>query len=214
MQLHQQAFQSMALTIRHGFTLPKPELSSFNVNPLEIWSFMQSFENNIEKNTQDWSTGAAKNAIISCITMDLVFGYQTARKLLKNHFGHPFKIATAHVHQVTRGLPVEPHDQRGLQNFADQLKDCQNVLRSIGYLDEVNTADNLRSIIDRLPFHLKAKWLEVADSILKSGQHPMIHNISKFVSNKARAANTTVVVHLIMTKTKVRGTDRVKRLLL
>ena len=42
MELHQQAFQSMASTIRQGFTLPKPELSPFNGNPLEFWSFMRS----------------------------------------------------------------------------------------------------------------------------------------------------------------------------
>ena len=117
MQLHQQAFQSMASTIRQGFTLPKPELSSFNGNPLEFWSFVRSFENNIEKNTQDESerltfllqycTGAAKSGIKSCVTMDPALRYQTARKLLKDRFGHPFKIATAHVHQVTRGPPVK-----------------------------------------------------------------------------------------------------------
>ena len=33
----------------------------------------------------------------------------------------------------------------------------------------------LRSIIDRLPFHLRAKCLEVADSIQESGQCPRIH---------------------------------------
>ena len=46
----------------------------------------------------------------------------------------------------------------------------------------------LRNIIDRLPFHLKAEWLEVADSIQESGERPRIHNISKSVSEKARAA--------------------------
>ena len=66
------------------------------------------------------------------------------------------------------------------------------MLESIGYLDEVNSADNLRSIIDRLPFHLKPKWLDVADSIQESGQRPRIHNISIFVSEKARAANNLV----------------------
>ncbi len=87
MELHQQAFQSMASTIRQGFTLPKPELSPFNGNPLEFWSFMRSFENNIEKNTQDecerltfllqYCTGAAKNAIKSCVTIDPAIGYKT-----------------------------------------------------------------------------------------------------------------------------------------
>ena len=124
--------------------------------------------------------------------MDPASGYQTARKLLKDRFGHPFKIATAHVNQITRGPPVKSNDQKGLQTFADQLMDCQNVLESIGYLDEINSADNLRNIIDRLPFHLKAKWLEVADRIQESGQRPRIHHISKFVSERARAANNPV----------------------
>jgi len=83
---------------------------------------MRSFENNIKKNTQDeckrltlslqYCTGAAKNTIKSCVTMDPVLGYQTARKLLKDHFGHPFKVATGHVNQVTHGPAVKPNDQR------------------------------------------------------------------------------------------------------
>ncbi|XP_078344113.1 uncharacterized protein LOC144629778 [Oculina patagonica] len=192
----------MASTIRQGFALPKPELNKFNSNPLEFWSFIRSFDNNIEKNSTDegekmtfllqYCTGAARDAIKSCVTMDPALGYQEARKLLKDRFGHPFKIATAHLNQVTRGPPVKPNDQKGLLAFADQLKDCQNVLHSIGYLDEINSADNLRSIIDRLPFHLKTKWLEVADSIQESGQRLRIHHISRFVSDKARAANNPV----------------------
>lgn len=149
------------------FALPKPELSKFNGNPLEFWNFIHSFENNIEKNASDESeklsfllqycTGAARNAIKSCVSMDPTFGYQAARALLQDRFGHPFKIAIAHLSKITHRPP--------LLAFSDQLRDCQNALESIGYLDEINSGDNMRSIVDRLPFHLKSKWLEVADSI-------------------------------------------------
>lgn len=88
--------------------------------------------------------------------MDPTSGYRTARKVLKDRVGHPFVIATAHINQATRGL-VKPKDRKGLQTFADQLKDCQTVLESIGYLGEINSTDYLRKIIDRLPFHLKAR---------------------------------------------------------
>ena len=40
--------QNLAATIRQGFVLPKPELSKFDGNPLQYWSFIRSFENNIE----------------------------------------------------------------------------------------------------------------------------------------------------------------------
>ena len=76
--------------------------------------------------------------------------------------------------------------------MADQLRDCPNALESIGYLDEINSADNLRRIVDRLPFHLKSKWLEVADSIQQTGQRRRIHRISQFVTTKARVANNPV----------------------
>ena len=130
----------MASTIRQGFALSKPELNKFDGNPLEVWNFIRSFENNIEKNASDESeklsfplqycTGAARNAIKSCVSMDPALGYQTARTLLKDRFGHPYKIATAHFNQVTRGPPLKPYDQRGMQPFADQLRDCQNALES------------------------------------------------------------------------------------
>ena len=51
-----------------------------------------------------------------------------------DRFGHPFITATAHVNQATRGPPVRPNDGKGLQTFADQLKDCQSVSESIGYI--------------------------------------------------------------------------------
>ena len=47
---------------------------------------------------------------------------------------------------------MKPNDRKGLQTFADQLKDCLTVLESIVCLDEINCADSLRKIIDRLPF--------------------------------------------------------------
>ena len=81
----------------------------------------------MEKNTRDeckrltfllqHCTEAAKNAIKSCVTMNPALGYQNVRKRLKARFGHPFKIATAHVNQVTHGPAVKPNNQRGLQTL-------------------------------------------------------------------------------------------------
>lgn len=87
--------------------------------------------------------------------MDPTLGYQRARALLQERFGQPFKMATAQLNQLTYGPSLKPHDHRGLLAFAVQLRDGQNALESIGYLDEINSADNLRRIVDRLPFHLK-----------------------------------------------------------
>ena len=44
------ALDNMALTIRKGFALPKPQLQTVDGNPLEYWNFMKSFEASIECN--------------------------------------------------------------------------------------------------------------------------------------------------------------------
>ena len=165
----------MALTIKQGFALPKKELTTFDGDPLEYWNFIKSFENSIVNNAASeseklmyllqYTSGVAKDTIKCCLVMDSSLGYQRARTLLEERFGHPFTIASKYVTKLTEGPPLKPSDRAGLLAFADQLKDCEHTLESIGYLDEINSADNLRRIVQRLPFHLRTKFVEVADQI-------------------------------------------------
>jgi len=124
--------------------------------------------------------------------MDPSMGYMAARKLLKERFGHPYTIAAKFVSEITEGPQIKPSDRLGLLEFADKLKNCEHTLKSMGYLDEINSADNLRRIVQRLPFHLRTKFVEVADAIQQSGKRPNIKDISAFVAAKARAANNPV----------------------
>jgi len=189
-------------TIRQGFALPKPDLSIFDGNPMEYWSFFRSFENTVERNAMNeseklmyllqYTTGDAKKTIECCVVMDPSMGYMAARKLLKERFGHPYTIAAKFVSEITEGPQIKPSDRLGLLEFADKLKNCEHTLKSMGYLDEINSADNLRRIVQRLPFHLRTKFVEVADAIQQSGKRPNIKDISAFVAAKARAANNPV----------------------
>ena len=65
-------------------------------------------------------------------------------------------------------------------------------LESIGYLDEINSADSLKRFVQRLPFHLKTKFVEVADHIQEAGQRTNISHITEFVKIKSKAANNPV----------------------
>ena len=194
--------EKMALTIKQGFALPKKKLSVFDGDPLDYWNFTKSFENNmvsIEASVSEklmyllqYTSGVAKDTIKCCLVMDSSLGYRKARELLEERFGHPFTIASKYVTKLTQGLPLKPSDRAGLLAFADRLKDCEHTLESIGYLEEINSADNLRRIVQRLPFHLRTKFVELADQIQQSGQRPNITHIAQFVKVKARAANNPV----------------------
>jgi len=194
--------EKMAFTIKQGFALPKKELAIFDGDPLDYWNFIKSFENSIVINTVSeseklmyllqYTSGVAKDTIKCCLVMDSSLGYQMARKLLEERFGHPFTIASKYVTKLTEGPQIKPSDRTGLLAFADQLKDCEHTLESIGYLDEINSADNLRRLVQRLPFHLRTKFIEVADQIQQAGQRTNISHIAEFVKVKARAANNPV----------------------
>ncbi|XP_074608716.1 uncharacterized protein LOC141863136 [Acropora palmata] len=215
----QQFMEKVAVTIKQGFALPQKELTVFNSDPLEYWSFITSFQNSIEANATSesekltyllqYTSGTAKDTIKCCLVMDPSIGYQRARMLLEERFGQPFTIAYEHVIKLTHGPPLRATDRKGLLAFADQLKSCEHTLESIGYLDEVNSADNLRIIVMRLPFHLRTKLVEVADQIQQSGQRPNISHIAEFVKVKARAANNPVFGCLMDTERE--RTDNLRR---
>ena len=183
--------------------MPKKELAIFDGDPLEYWNFIKLFKTSIVSISAaseseklmyllQYTSGVAKDTIKCCLYKDPSLGYQAARRLLEERFGHPFRIASQYVTKLTEGPPLKPSDRTGLLAFADQLKDCENTLESIGYLDEINSADNLRRIVQRLPFHLRTKFVEVADQIQEAGQRTNISHIAEFVKIKARAANNPV----------------------
>ena len=154
--LREEFIDKMALTIKQGFSLPKKELAIFDGDPLEYWNFIKSFETSIVSNAASeseklmyllqYTSGVAKDTIKCCLYKDPSLGYQAARKLLEERFGHPFRIASQYVTKLTEGPPLKPSDRTGLLAFADQLKDCENALESFSYQDEINSADNLKKL--------------------------------------------------------------------
>ena len=79
----------------------------FGGNPLEYWSFFWSFENTVEQNAMSesdklmyllqYTKGDVRKTIECCIVMDPSKGYMAVRKLLQEHFGHPYTIAAKFV---------------------------------------------------------------------------------------------------------------------
>ena len=166
--------------------MPKQDLSIFDGNSFEYWSFFRSFENTVIRNAMSESEkliyllqnspGDAKKTIECCVVMDPSNGYMAARKLLQERFGHPYTIAAKFVGEIIKGPQIKPSDRSGLLEFADKLKNCEHNLESMGYLDEINSADNLRRIVQRLSFYLRSRFVEVADTIQQSRRRPSIRD--------------------------------------
>ena len=211
----QRESKEMVKTIKQGFVLPKTELTAFSGDPLQYWNFFRMFENTIEANAStdaekltyilQYCTGKAKEVIQSCAVLDPSEGYREAKEILAERFGDPYVIAMAHVRKVTEGQPIKSTERGSLLDFSDTLRTCENTLRAIGYLEEINTADSLRRIVERLPFHLKGKWLTRSRKIRQAGGKPRINHLSEFVRECAEEANDPVFGSILESQKKDKG---------
>ena len=168
-------------------SLPRAEMMKFDGNPLRYHEFITCFDNMILKSSLDFGgklmrlyhlcEGEAKTVIQACMVMEPLEGFVRARELLAERFGSNFKIGEAWMTRVTEGASLHSNDHRGLQEFADDLRTCEQTLKALKLTQEIVSQRELVRIVDRLPFHLRNSWLKVVRYIRQQGNSPNISDL-------------------------------------
>ena len=66
-------------------------------------------------------------------------------------------------------------------------------MNEIGYLNKLDNPDNLKKIIDRLPYSFRLKWRDTVNRIIEREDRDVtVKDITEFVTAKARAATHPV----------------------
>ena len=199
---HNQALMEL---VRHqqqstaALTLPQPSMQVFSGDPIDYCDFIHAFEHLVEQKTTSsssrlyylvqYTSGPAQELMRSCLSMREEEGYVEARRLLKERYGRSYKIAAAHVKRLIDGPSIKPEDGSALEQFSIQLSSCVNTLKEIGYVNKLDNPDNLKKIIDRLPFGIRLKWRDAVDRIIENENRDVtVKDIMDFVAAKARAA--------------------------
>ena len=180
-------------------SMPKATLPPFDGNPLDYYIFDNAFKCNVHNTSLPDAaklhrlihalSGKAHKVISSCALGDPSAGYAKALQLLKTRFGDDFIIADACVKKLTSGLQIEPYDATGIQEFADDLRQCVDTLEAMGKIDEVDARSRLMLISDRLPGHLQNVWRQKAvDARVLHDEYPGIEMFLRFVETTARHA--------------------------
>jgi hypothetical protein len=77
-------------------------------------------------------------------------------------------------------------------------------LEKIGYLDKLNNSDNLKKIIDHLPYTMRVRWRDTVDRIVeKVARDVTLKDVNKFVTAKARATTRPVFGKIAIDKSKI-----------
>eukprot|EP00057_Strongylocentrotus_purpuratus_P021792 XP_011676266.1 PREDICTED: uncharacterized protein LOC105444125 [Strongylocentrotus purpuratus] len=195
---HLQQGQRQHQQLLEAITISSANIMSFDGNPLDFFEFIRSFDSVIGNSSLDNNakllklyhlcTGAAKDIIQCCLMMHQDDGYFHARTLLMDRFGSDHKISNAWIRKVTEG-PVIQSNPKHLRDFADQLKTCAETLMALGMLHEMSSRSELVKVIERLPFHLKSRWLRFVKTIRDSGRQPNIQHAVEFITGAADELN-------------------------
>ena len=84
-------------------------------------------------------------------------GYEEAKKLLKERYGQNYRIAAAQIRHLTDGPSIKSEDGNALLQYSIELTSCANTLEQIGSLSKLDHPENLKAIVNRLPFGMRLK---------------------------------------------------------
>lgn len=162
-------------------TLPPRVIPVYDGDPLQYEVFRRAFERGVEKKCDDYSDclhfleqytrGHPKDLVRSCQHLPPAQGYQRAKDLLKEHFGNEHKIATAYMDKAFAWSVIKSEDVEALQAFSLFLRGCCTAMEHLTYMEEMNVASNMKTILLKLPYRLRDKWRSRACQLQEQRGH-------------------------------------------
>ena len=202
-QRKQAELSQMIVTQQARSLLPSHEPPTFSGEVMSYPAFIAAFETLIESKVDNsrerlyflnqYTSGKAKDLVKGCLQMKSGDPYKEARRLLKKHFGDPYKIASAYIAKLSNWPTVRPNDGTTLQEFSIALEQARNAMTGMQYMNDLNTANVLRQLWEKLPRYLRSKWTERVSKIRSTKrQIASFDDFSQFVSLQADLATDPV----------------------
>ena len=128
--------------------MPHIELMNFDLDPLKYGRFVRAFVNNVKENVDDSvkldrlvriCAGKASKVIESCVVMEPNVGYKRTRELLFDMSGNTYTGVYAWIQRVAVGQVIFPMDCDGLRESADDLRNCGETLKAMGYISRISS---------------------------------------------------------------------------
>lgn len=184
-------------------TLPPQNIPVFRGDPIEYHLFMRAFEHSVESKTENskdrlyyleqHTIGQPNDLVRSCFHMDPKQGYPEAKRLLKERFGDKYKISMAYLDKALNWPTIKADDSKALESYALFLTSCSNAMSDLEYLDEMENAANMRTVIAKLPYRLRERFRSVAIDIQKKqDRRTKFKDVVTFVNTQAEMASHPV----------------------
>ena len=181
--------------------LPKTELVKFSGDAKDYKRFIARFQSNvgcldIPDNTKlnllmHYCEGEARELIEDCVFLEDT-GLDEALKLLQEEYDKPHKIARSYIDGLTKGPKIGNNDYQAIIDLAKEMSKCYTTLKQLDYMSDLNCTQTLCAITNRLPQHIKTKWMDKAVWYDKLNREPYFYEFADFMKDRAAAYKTTV----------------------
>ena len=188
---------------QHMSLLPVQRPPVFSGNYFNYAAFINAFESLIESRVTDpkqrlyylnqYSAGDAKESIKGLITLDSTDSYEKARKVLKERFGHPYRVAQAYKEKLNSWPAIREGDGASLEQFSDFLVLCEQAMKTLKYMEGLNSEDTLRKVTSKLPSTVGIRWCRLANKMLRYEERlASFHDVVAFIKDEAALATDPV----------------------
>nr|XP_058965277.1 uncharacterized protein LOC131791925 [Pocillopora verrucosa] len=141
---------------------------------------------------EQYTSGDAKELVISCHHLPPDEGYNEARRLLKKKFGDEYRVTLAYETNALAWPSIKPEDGSALQ-FAVFLSSCTNALAISQYSSKFDQPGNIQKLVFKLPFSTRERWCRCADDIMEIESRPAKYcDLVTFVDCEVRIATNPV----------------------
>ena len=110
-------------------------------------------------------------------------GYAEARTILQRRFGNPTTIAHRWVARMTS------RKTQTLRKLADEARKCQNALRALHALHEMDVFAHLQAVMDQMPKHVQGRWQGKAQDAEQRGDRLLFSDMVEFLEHQAQREN-------------------------
>ena len=184
-------------------SLPVQEPPTFSGNYFGYPIFMRAFETIIEARvTSDkerlyflnkYTTGKANDVIKGFVTLSSSDSYKQAKNLLAQRFGDPHRVSNAYKSRLKKWPQIGEGQSTELQALSDFLGQCEEAMRSMKFLSDLDSVEVLKQVSSKLPSYSGVKWYRHAFDMKKNcGQVVTFHDLVKFVETEADLATDPV----------------------
>ena len=203
LQAQQTQLSSALVNQQRTFHLPIKEPPTFSGNSFEYPAFVTAFDSIIAANVpadkdklfflEKYTTGKANEVVKGFLATNSDTAYSEARKLLDQRFGNPVVVAEDYKKKLRGWRQISDGDSKGLEEFSDFLVRCEEAMKTMKSMSELDSTQILQSISAKLPSYSGVKWCRSAHEVqVKEKRLVGFTDFVKFVKQEAEVANDPI----------------------